>query len=586
MSFRVPAKVRRLFLGLGTTVAAALCIVPAASADFTVAQCGGDGVFGRGASFQTNAVTGFIDIFNNNPPEGCGATTPFVGYDPAGSGAGRRALGERGTNNPSQDRDPSIRFAGSDEPPTPPQRQQIEKGPIDANGQDVTAADDGKLHVIPVAIGAITIMVHLPDGCDYSGATHFRERPTIDNETLEAIFAGDPDFDTWGEAISGLNAPCQSEPIKRIVRQDPSGTTFALKQLLANINPTRGWASLDNVDWPNPTTVARPTLAGGSAVRNLLAHATDGEGGIGYADLATARGGGAVFTHEDANDRMFWLSLQRRETTTYDDPQAAELGYETGNTARGANCESADVNPLPANSFSDWSQVDSTYSADEYNGCTLTYDLVFDDNSTVYCNSIAEERKARTIKDYLELAVVSDAGQNGLLASDYDRLPGDVLAKARSAVAQIGWKKGTDGRPCTPTGGGNNPPPPPPGGGGGTTPPPPPPISNAFSITNARVQNRRSIRVSLQFPGAGQLMVRGSAKPRRGKAINLSRRTVAVPAAGTQRVTVALNSKMRRALNRTRRLTVTLRLTYTPNGGTARTVSRRVTVRAPSRSRS
>src|SRR5262245_47518988 len=152
MSFCATARVRRIALGLGATATVALCAAPAASADFTLAPCAGEGILGRGASFQTAAVNGFRGVFGTIAPTGCGAAAPAVLYDPAGSGAGRRALGVGGSANPSQDRDPSVRFAGSDEPPTAVERQQMEKGPVDANGQDVTAADDGRLHVIPAAI--------------------------------------------------------------------------------------------------------------------------------------------------------------------------------------------------------------------------------------------------------------------------------------------------------------------------------------------------------------------------------------------------------------------------------------------------
>ena len=580
------ARARRAALGLGAAAAVALCSAPAAFADFSLAACTGEGIFGRGASFQNAAIGGFVTTFRSAVPNGCGAAAPAVLYDPAGSGAGRRALGVKdATLNPNQDRDASARFAGTDEPPTATERQQMETGPIDANGQDVTAADDGKVHVIPVAIGANSVIVRLPDGCDYSGATLFRDRPTIDNVTLEGVLAGT--VTTWGAAITGLSAPCAAAPITRAVRLDSSGTTFALKQLLANINPTRGWAALGNTQWPNnsgATAVIRPATNGNGPVRDLV-NATAGT--IGYGDLATVRGGtGQPFTHDGATDTRFWLSLQRQATATYDDPQAAADGYKTSvSTApgapRGANCASATISGVPADSYGDWSQVDSTYTPTGYGGCTLTYDLAFDDNSTVYCNSAAEERKARTLKDYLTLGVVSDAAQTSLLTTDYDGLPPAILTKARAAVASIGWKKATGGRPCTapspPAGGGGGG-----GGGGGTTPPPP--VSNVFTIASARSAGS-SLRLSLQLPGAGQLVVNGSAKPAAAKAIKLARKTVTVGAAGTQRVTVALNAKAKKALKRKRKLRVTLTITYTPTGGTAKTVTRRVTVKAGGSSR-
>ena len=93
---------------------------------------------------------------------GCGSAGPNILWDATGSGAGRASLGERAATNPSGDRDPSVRLAGTDEPPTTAQVDQMQKGAIDANGLDATAADNGKLHVIPVAIGALTAIVNLP----------------------------------------------------------------------------------------------------------------------------------------------------------------------------------------------------------------------------------------------------------------------------------------------------------------------------------------------------------------------------------------------------------------------------------------
>jgi PBP superfamily domain len=440
--------------------------------------------------------------------------------------------------------------------------------------------------VIPIAIGAITVMVNLPDGCDYSGTDQFRNRPKITNENLEKIFAGE--ITTWGAAIPGL-APqaCIDAPVRRVVRLDSSGTTFSFKQLLHNIDPTQGWPGLANQDWPNAGTVVRGDANGNGPLRDKLI-AT--EGGIGYADLANARAGGSQpFTWVDATDTTFWIPLQRRNTAEYDDPQEAVDGYQhavsTGGTTppRGANCANATVSGAPADSFGNWAPVDSTYSATGYNGCTLTYIMAFDDNSTVYCNSASEERKARTLKDFLSRSVISTVGQNSLETTDYDQMPADILAKAQAAVASIGWKKnGISGRPCSappitnPGGGGGG------GGGGGTTTPPPPAVSNVFSIASAR-STSSSVRINMEFPGAGTLVVTGSCKAAGLKAIKLARKTVTIDGAGTERVTMALNSKAKKALKRKKKLSVTLKLTYTPTGGTAKTVTRKVTVKAARR---
>ncbi len=617
---------RRFAPVLAVVFAAGLAGASTASADFSIARCTGEPIIARGASFQNAAFTGWQTAFANATAPGCGATAPLVTLQASGSGAGRQALGVKGGVNAFQDRDVSIRFAASDEPLTATDRQQIEKGPIDANGVDVTTADDNPVHLIPVAIGSAAVLVHLPNGCDYTGATNKPldgNRPAIDNATLEAAFAGAASADTWGELISGLDATCAAKPVVRVVRQDSSGTTFAFKQLLARINPARGWAALGNTAWPNVAAnpIFRSKSSGGGALVTAIASGAlattqrdngaglvdtainfADTGGIGYVDLATARtGAGGTFLWADATtDTTFWLPVQRgtavdpKAGTTYDDPQANANGYKLSisNAAggpRGASCNVVTPRNVPLTpadpTLGNWSTVDATATGLGYAACTLTYQVAFDDNAVVYCNSASEERKARTVKDYLTL-VTDTAGQNTLPGQDYAALPTDVATIARNGVAAIGWKKGgSSGRPCQPAQenpGTPEPTPTPTPTPGGNTPPPPPPaaISNAITVTSARVSGT-TIRLSLQLPGAGKVSIASSAKPKKGSTVKLANKTVAITKAGAQAVSLSLSSKAKTALRKNKSLKFTLKITYTPNGGTAKTVTKTVTVKQP-----
>lgn len=588
-STRLHPLLRRLAVCAAATLAVALAAAPGASASFTTASCAStEGIFGRGASFQNNAVAGFNTVFHT--AEGCGPGAPNIIYDPAGSGAGRSALGRKSSINPNQDRDITVRFAGTDEGPTPLERQQIEKGPIDANGADVTAADDGKLHVIPVAIGANTVAVNLPDSCT-TYPQDFRERPTISNVTMEKIWAAE--ITRWGDAIPGLAAgACADAPIKRVVRKDDSGTTFSFKQYLAQVNSGRGWAALANQAWPNDSgasAVLRAADNGNGPLRDLLA-GTDG--GIGYGDLGTVRGGsGNPFLYTTVGsgplDDKFYLPLQVQNTATYRDPSTAADGYKTSRPSGGANCNNAVTRNGGTSTFDNWHQTDSTYTPlnpaeGDYNACALTYDLAFDDNSPVYCNSATEERKARTLKDFLERAVVSEAGQSRLLSVDYGRVPADLLVIARQGVGSIDWKKGTDGRPCSA----------PPvtttastststSSGGSTTPSPAAP-SNAFTISSVRFSRNR-VRVTLQLPGAGTFTVSPTVTPRKGRTIRLSRSTTTVSGAGTQKVSFSLSKKAQSALKRFKTLKLRVAVAYTPKGGVAARKIRTITIKRAKR---
>src|SRR5262249_23640258 len=147
-------------------------------------------------------------------------------------------------------------------------------------------------------------------------------------------------------------------------------------------------------------------------------------------------------------------------------------------------------------SYGNWTSTDSTMTGAGYPACTLTYEMVFDDNAVAYCNSADEQAKARTIKDYMTKAVLSDKGQDELIKADYDRLPADAPATSRAAVAQIGWNKGGAGHACpdapqpTPT----------PTATPISTPQPPAPPSNKVVIASSRVSGT-TIRLSLRFPG-------------------------------------------------------------------------------------
>lgn len=615
---------------LAAVLAAGLASVSTASADFSIARCTGDAITARGASFQSAAFTGFTPAFTSATAPGCGATAPVITFQADGSGAGRAALGVRGSANPTGERNALVRLAASDEPLTAGERQQITKGAVDANGVDVTSADDSPVHLIPVAIGSVAIMLHLPDGCDYSAAANRPldgKRPALDNSTLEAAFAGDASANTWGEILPGVDATCAAKPVVRVVRTDSSGTTFALKQFLARINPTRGWAALQNTAWPNIATapVARSTSTGGSALRTALdtggapvnnnpptavrdngttatpqAIAFGTEGGIGYADLATARGGsGQVFTWENAADTKFWVALQAgtaadpKAGTTYVDPQSAGDGYQlaVSNGAlkpRGSSCGAVTPRNVPDSTLDDWSQVDATATGQLYPACTLTYQLAFDDYAAVYCNSPEEERKARTVKDWLTLEL-SATGQATLATNDYAPLPAQAYARALAGANAVGWKKnGSAGRPCQPVqeNPGEDPAPTPtptpgtnPNPGPGTPPPPAPP-SNAITVSSARVSGT-TIKLSLQVPGAGKLAIASSAKPKKGAAVKLAAKTVTVTKAGAQAVSLTLSSKAKSSLKKHKTLKFTVSITYTPNGGAAKTVTKTVTVKQP-----
>ncbi|MEI7626150.1 MAG: substrate-binding domain-containing protein, partial [Actinomycetota bacterium] len=461
---------RRQHLGAAAVLAAAAAFAvsaPGAQAAFTSGQCLGSDTSGQGASFAVTAEASWKLDFQNNYCLGAGVY-PNVTYTGSGSGAGRRSLGERGTtvgNNSdgALSRTAANRFAGSDEPPNPTQTSQINGG-IDATG------DEGLIHVIPAATGAVTLIVNFPNNCDVhslpagnqtaASASNYTDRVRFTATQLEEIWYGDSDHDTWGEifpdlaaivgnAASQTDAGCRAQAIKRVKRYDDSGSTFVFKDYLSKVNPTRGWLTTymtaDSRTWPNTgTNLVDGGASGGGSLSDTV-NSTDGS--LGYVDLATARsknfGITATTTIGSRDDDKYWTQVANT-AGTYREPTADADGYSNSN--KGANCTGVTWNNVPTGAdptLESWASVSGVNSVAGYAICTITYLLAFDDNATVWGNSAGEEAKARSVKDYVTSAV-SAGGQAVLFPNDYGPLSLGLRTAALVGANAIGWNKAGD----------------------------------------------------------------------------------------------------------------------------------------------
>src|SRR6476469_1783665 len=148
-------------LVLATTAIATLGPASSASADFTTGTCSGPNIEGNGASFAKTAQEVFNINFKNSYCAGTpGQGTINVAYNADGSGEGIKAMELR--VRPS-------RFAGSDDPPTPAQVALMNSGAKEAAGvvvDDGVSGNEGKVHVLPIAVGAVAPLVNFPEGCD------------------------------------------------------------------------------------------------------------------------------------------------------------------------------------------------------------------------------------------------------------------------------------------------------------------------------------------------------------------------------------------------------------------------------------
>jgi ABC-type phosphate transport system substrate-binding protein len=690
VSLSLTAERGRIRVALAALCAmAALAVVatvtpPAAHAEFSLKPCEGGTVQGEGSSLQAAAQEKFWDtsqvFLSSNPDaQGCGLlASDKVTFKSASSGCGLDALGAG--NDPasgcsyeseeSEKGDPAAgfraaddRFGASDFAPDPTEENAINNGP--AGNQKV-----GKVHVIPVAAAAITVIVHFPDGCkleepgtgtaaggvgsknedtstggvnDPAGEnttdslTEGTLRVHIPAQALEEIW--EHHITKWGEIPtpagkgkklgeymegaptssqeSGIATLCGEVPIRRIVRSDTSGTTYNFKNYLALLPSFKGGPALwtasssevsKSTAWPEasaeatgiPPKVASNNECTAAVDASLICGSNEGKGGslanavkatdgsIGYVDLATAREKG--FTVEaKVSDDTYWIPLEAidpnaatpaqgvenpgsfYEPTTDPTAHIIEIGKEKGHT--GANCGEADYRGMPSEPASDptlgdWSKAIAT-GGKSYPVCAITYDLAFDDDSTVYGESAEEEAKARTVKDYLA-AVTSFVGQTELTKLDYAELKQSIISIAENGVAAIGWKKTA--------------------GSGGSkeepkkapviiTPPAVTPIitvtppSNAFSITSAKVKGK-DIVLSLQLPDAGKVQVKAS-----GGGVTVASVSAGV-SGGKGTVTLAISKAALTKLVKAKghKLSVKITVTFTPTGGSAASQSKTLTV--------
>jgi ABC-type phosphate transport system substrate-binding protein len=451
-------------------------------------------------------------------------------------------------------------------------------------------------------------------------------RVHISAEEMEKIWDGESqtwgdivpeaDLEEDGKAAKPMSAEeCAELPVIRIVRFDGSGTTFNFKSYLGLLPgaPAGLWTSApvkgDNTVWPitNGGSKETPHTVNGSKecteVSHICTAVTNGggalteavaatNGSIGYADLATSRKHN-FYMEKKKDDHTYWAPMQtispeegdKVGTTTWVEPSEVPTS-NTSPSPEGANCTGADYRSYPAATaeqpdptLGDWENAIATGSTaatiekepvHAYPICGLTYDFAFDDDAPVYGNSLAEQEKARTVKDYLE-AVESTQGQFQLALHDYGTLPLNVIEIARKGVEAIGWEKSA-------------------GSGKGTEEiqkkpeekakapeeaAKPAPPSNSFSITSAKIKSKKLV-ISLELPGAGAIEVKAVGG---GKTLGSESGHVS---GGQGTVTLSISrtaiSKIEKAKGH--KLKVTITVTFTPTGGSAASHTKQLTITA------
>lgn len=631
--------VRAVRAGLVALALAALTVLglaSQASADFTTAQCAGSNITGNGASFAKGAQEVFNFSFKNNYCAGSGLN---VTYSADGSGAGIKTAQLR--NNAS-------RFSGTDDPPTPGQVALMNSGGIEVGGKveqaDAIPTNDGKIHVYPIAAGAIAPLVNLPEGCspeplpdqyrtvsiaNTTPATKGILRVRFTKKKFEKIWAG-AENTKWSDALPlGSQLGACDVPIIRVVRFDNSGTTFGFKDYLRTIEPARGWTGTyetgpsqeGNRAWPGPLPASemfgkRTDCAGepngpgpkpnnedfltsgcGNGNGELVKKVVTTEGSIGYSDIATARNNSTGTFAVNA-------ALPNPPTTPY------WTQVQNGSVDVGTPQEEA------GNGF-----TEPTF--DEVDGFkTTAASNPTQKGANCLSPAIFQKTPATSFGDWSKTSGVNAGTGYGICTLTYALVFDDNAAvfgnkveeesKARtlkdyqeSIVSPTGQAQlfAADYAPVPPSlitisrtavgeigwnkagagggsGGGGSTSGGSSGGGGGGTII----VSNQFSIPKKTISSKTgSATFSVKLPGAGKLGVLGTAKSGK-KSIKVGSVTLTVGKAGTYSVTLKPTGAAKQLLKKKGSLKVNLTFTFSPVGGAAKTTTSSVTLKLAAKS--
>lgn len=210
-----------------SAAAVAALVAPGAASASLGAQCSGAAeIEGQGSTLQAEAVGVWAKGFKTNKEtttscngeagHGTGATVE-VKYHESGSGPGYKAwdLSEEYGK---------YAFIGTDNTANP-----SEKSSVEAEGTNETG---GKLLTIPVAEGAVAMMVHLPSGC-LAESKAAKGRLSLSAKSVEEIYAGTKT--KWSELTEDGDLLISKTPLKitKVV-------TTATSKIITDVNGFAG----------------------------------------------------------------------------------------------------------------------------------------------------------------------------------------------------------------------------------------------------------------------------------------------------------------------------------------------------------
>jgi ABC-type phosphate transport system substrate-binding protein len=399
------------------------------------------GITGSGSSLQGAQQTKWTGLVNatgfllgkcKEP-----ATNPHIEYCSTGSGQGLKEFGMVGENKgekllPAEKgcapKEKLDGFVGTDDPPT------------EELLTEAKAATTINAETVPIVAAPVATIFHPPAGCEITSAAF-----KVPNMVLNKLWLGEyANWKVFLEAIPVTFAGTCEVAIKHMVRSDSSGTSFAFKNYLCQIENAAEacakWTGFvtDAPTWPAGT---KAETEHGAKLPNKgskgEAEAVKEEAGsVGYVNLANAAEAAIGFKAYAAKSTKFWAQLEGN-AAKFADPANGTKG----------NCPTTLPKALPAEATgnpSKWSKVHLANPKDEkYPLCTLTYDIGWEkytvanlEAAAVYGSKAMAEETGNTVRAYFEYMGFGKGQEAANIAEFYSPLPEEVKTAAKTIITK------------------------------------------------------------------------------------------------------------------------------------------------------
>jgi ABC-type phosphate transport system substrate-binding protein len=446
---RIYSRARYLALAMICASGLAAGIGMAAAPGSALASVNCMSITGSGSSLQGEQLTKWTGNvgtagfkLKTTGKEECSPGNPSVAYTSTSSGEGLLEFGfESGVLEPSAagNKNSSLdAFIGTDDPPTMSQITNAE----------TAVSNQTKPVITPVVSAPIAVIVNLPDNCDLTSS-----KVQILTHDLSLIFSGKSI--SWLSILKDsppVGTGCDAVPLVE-VRSDSSGTSYAFKQFLCQVEPSV-WGGVSNSNecepgkklvtdaptWPqlelgvsthhdeSGKTVENKKSSGEAEAVLLSGSLVPGgsldllRGSIGYVNLANVASSTTTTKFEPSRSGalQFWVEINEKEPK-----KESTKGNCPTKFALGANAELA--------MLSKWEKVHlaSPTTTEAYPICTFTYDAAWESYTGAklvaqYGTTELAQETGNTAAGFLQYAVSGEGQGSGGIAEDYAALPSEA----------------------------------------------------------------------------------------------------------------------------------------------------------------